>query len=148
MKYLGITAVIVLILGVIIFFIKTKESTYPPTNNSNSRQEENNMENHKDSLKQELEQLIQKRTEKEKVLSLLRNVEEQQKKEKEQWEKANNVKKDQAEKDGDADKFHDLLMEQIALSDTLQSTQEEIGDVLHELSDLEARISNIESELE
>ena len=39
-------------------------------------------------------------------------------------------------------------MKQIALSDTLQSTQEEIGDVLHELSALETRISNIEGELE
>jgi hypothetical protein len=105
------------------------------------------MKNHRDSLKKELEQLVLKRSEKENVLGLLREAEELQKKEKEQWENINNVKKDDAEKNGDADAFHALLMEQIALSDTLQQTQEKIDDTLHELSELETKISDIEYKL-
>ncbi|MFK7799742.1 MAG: hypothetical protein AB8E82_19970 [Aureispira sp.] len=148
MKYIGIITVVIIILGVIFFLSRTKQSPQPPTNDNNSRQEGNKMKHHKDSLQKELDQLLLKRLEKQKVLDLLKDTEELQKKEKEQWEKSNNAKKDLAEKNGDSDTFHNLLIEQIALSDTLQSTQEEIGNTLHELSDLGAKISDIEDQLD
>jgi hypothetical protein len=147
MKYIGIIMIVIIILGVIFFLTRNKQNIPPQPNDNNARQEENKMKNHRDSLKKELEQLVLKRSEKENVLGLLREAEELQKKEKEQWENINNVKKDDAEKNGDADAFHALLMEQIALSDTLQQTQEKIDDTLHELSELETKISDIEYKL-